>query len=265
MHLLYCDESNLESRRGDFLLYAGVAIQQDRAPALSAHIDQIRAEAGIPPTFNLKFNPAPPGMLHSDFIGVKQAILASMVEHGVGLLAYAVLHDVARDPDEARRSGINTVLFHFDCLLNRYGEGPGIVLIDRFNDAGNIIDHHLVSKFSEGVTFPNSNGPYRLRNILGVHYSAIGQSHFASLVDIAVGSLRFAINAHCRQEANKLASANNILQLLRPLLIRDNDGRVSELGFMFSPKTVNFPPYRAKYVGLKQFLAAAGIETAQNV
>ncbi len=263
MHLLYCDESNLESRRGDFMLYAGIAVRQEEALALSSRVEEIRANAGIAPSFNLKFNPAPPGMAHHEFVAVKQALLEAMAEHHVGLLAYAVLHDVARDPDAARRSGINTVLYHFDCLLNRVGREPGIVLIDRFNDAGNVIANHLVEKFSEGVTFPNSNAPYRLSNILGVHYSAIGQSHFASLVDLAVGSLRFAINAHCRNEENRLASARTILGLLRPLFIEEDDGRVSELGFMFSPKTVNYPPYRAKYVSLKQFMADAGIETTQ--
>ena len=142
MHLLYCDESNMEERAGDFLIYAGLAIDGERALDLSQEIDAIRVRLGVPRDYRLKFNPGPEGFTHAQFIELKRQIIAAAVDHGVGLLAYVVLHNIATNPDEARRNGINTVCFHFDCLLNRRNDS-GLVLIDRFNDAGNQVEAHL--------------------------------------------------------------------------------------------------------------------------
>jgi hypothetical protein len=119
MELLYCDESNLEERPGDFLIYGGLVIDADRALDLSQDIDRIRNNARIDRLFPLKFNPGPENLSHPEFIAVKQALIEAAVERGARLLTYVVLHDIATDTDEARRNGINTICFHFDCLLAR--------------------------------------------------------------------------------------------------------------------------------------------------
>ncbi|CAI2932961.1 protein of unknown function [Aminobacter niigataensis] len=54
MHLLYCDESNIDEHSGDFLVYAGVMISAEAAPSLSAAIENIRDDVGIPRDFRLK-------------------------------------------------------------------------------------------------------------------------------------------------------------------------------------------------------------------
>jgi hypothetical protein len=59
VHLLYCDETNLEERKGDFFAYAGVAVEGARARDLSHRIDNIRTDARVPPEYRLKFNPGP--------------------------------------------------------------------------------------------------------------------------------------------------------------------------------------------------------------
>lgn len=220
MHLLYCDESNLDERSGDFLIYGGVMIAADAAASLSSEIEKIRNDANLPLDFRLKFNPKPDNLSHADFIAVKQAILQSAAKHDVGLLAYAILHDISTDPDEARRFGINTVCYHFDCCLKRIGSN-GFVFLDRFNDSGNKIDGHLTEKFSIGLT-NMPYGKYRLDNILGLHYSAIGQSHFTTLIDIVVGSLRHSFNTHTRANAGHKEGALTLLRLLSPMFIRKN-------------------------------------------
>ena len=48
VHLLYCDETNLEERPGDFLIYGGITIDASRALDLSKEIDEIRRRAGVP-------------------------------------------------------------------------------------------------------------------------------------------------------------------------------------------------------------------------
>ena len=265
MHLFYCDETNMEQRTRDFLIYGGLMIDGARAQELSDAVDEVRRARGVPREYRLKFNPGPDGFSHKQFIDLKQAVLETAHAHGARLLVYTILHDIARSPDEARRNGINTVCFHFDCALNRI-EQPGLVLIDRFNDAGSEIDAHLRDKFTVGLTGMPYGKELSLPNIVGFHYSAIGQSHFPSLIDVALGSLRFAINAHTRGLTAHTASAMTLLGLLSPLFWReDGANSISEIGFAFSPKVVQVPTYRQRYQALKDFLAAGGVETGQEI
>lgn len=140
------------------------------------------------------------------------------------------------------------------------------MLIDRFNDAGNAVDAHLRDKFTIGLTGLPYSAEMRLPNIVGFHYSAIGQSHFPSIVDVVLGSLRFAINAHTRGQTEHHRTAEALLGLLSPLFWRATPGDpVPELGFQFSPKVVRAAKYRATYEGLKAFLEAGGVPTAQKI
>ena len=95
MHLLYCDETNLEERAGDFLIYGGLMIDGEKAGELSNAVDEIRTRRGVPRDYRLKFNPGPEGFSHRDFIGLKQEVLSSANDFGARLLVYVVLHDIA--------------------------------------------------------------------------------------------------------------------------------------------------------------------------
>lgn len=106
----------------------------------------------------------------------------------------------------------------------------------------------------------------RLSNVVGFHYAAVGESHFSSLIDVVVGSLRSAINAFTRGETANLEAAKRILEGLQPLFYREGDNKpVSELSFFFSPKSVKVPGYRDRYLALKAFLSEHGIDTAHTV
>ncbi len=263
--MLYCDETNLEERQGDFLIYGGLTIDDGRAHDLSCTIDSIRAQAGVDRSFRLKFNPGPPRLAHESFIALKQAIIRAASDHSVRLLVYMVLHDIAANPDEARRYGINTVCYHFDCILSRLDD-CGLVLIDRFNDQGNQIDAHLSEKFSIGVRDMPYSREIRLNRIVGLHYSAIGQSHFPSLIDIILGSVRFAVNRHTRGLDQHEGSARQLLALLAPMFWRFHESpKVSELSLLFSPKVIRLDRYRAIYQGLKDYLTSSGIEAEQRI
>lgn len=265
MHILYCDETNLEKRKGDFLIYGGLVVQAQQAHELSLKIDALRKKHDVPREYNLKFNPGPDGFDHEQFKSLKQAVLQAAFETGARLITYVILHDIANNPDGARRNGINTVCYHFDCILNRVG-GPGLVLIDRFNDEGRKIDAHLREKFSVGLTGMPYANEMRLQNRIGFHYSAIGQSHMPSVVDVALGSLRFAVNAHTRKHEEHRRSAKMLLEMLAPLFWRENDEKnVSEIGFSFRPKDIRMGHYRAQYEALKAFLDDGGIRTSQPI
>lgn len=265
MHLFYCDESNLEDRNGDFLIYGGIVIDGARAHDLSKEIDRLRNKAGVKSDFRLKFNPAPPDLSHSEFIELKESIIGAVKDHGGILVIYLILHNIAKNPDLARRNGINSVCFHFNGILNRL-DSTGIVLIDRFNDAENRVESHLRDKFSMGVTGMPYSKSIRMNRIVGFHYSAIGQSHFPSVIDILIGSLRFAINAHTRGQTKNLPTAIKLLEFLAPLFFReDGKNTVSELGLQFSPKIISVDGFRSQYESLQLFLAKSGIDTEQSI
>lgn len=265
MHLLYCDESNMEERDGDFLVYLGLIIDAAAAWDISREIDVVRTRLRVPRDYRLKFNPGPPGFTNAQFIELKSAVMEVAIRHNVAISAYLVLHNIAVDPDLARRNGINTVCYNYDCELHRRNDS-GIVLIDRFTDAGNEIEAHLSEKFSVGLVGMPYAGEMPLTRIFGYHYSAIGQSHFASLVDIVTGSFRFAINAHTRAQNQHLATARRLIQTLSPMFLRNGQGEAaSELGLTFSPKTVRSAAHRQRYEALKGFLAEAGLPTEQVI
>lgn len=267
MKLMYCDESNLEHRAGDFLLYGGVVIPAEAASELSAGIANLRTSVGIAPDFKLKFNPGPRHLSHQEFRDFKQSVIELAIKHGCKLLTYMVLHDIAGDADLARRNGINTVCYHFHCMLKREDrDAIGVVLIDRFNDEGNKIDAHLTEKMATGIKLPHKPHNSVLDRIVGFHYSAVGQSHFTSLIDILISSMRFVVNTKTRKDEKLQESALNLLKALSPLYYtRYSDGRICDMGIHFSPMTVKVEKYRTQYEEMQKFFEGAGIVSGQSI
>ncbi|MFC0397989.1 DUF3800 domain-containing protein [Paraburkholderia rhizosphaerae] len=268
MYLLYCDETNFQKISGDFFVYGGIAINGVRAEGLSSELAKIRKRFCVPPNFLVKFNPGPQGMSHEDFIKFKQAIIATAVKFEVKLLVNLLLHDIATSSDDARRNGINTLCYHFDCFLHR-PKVAGLVLIDRFVDKQ--LDEHLREKLAIGLTgkLPYSN-TMAIKYIVGYHIAAIGQSHFCSLVDVILGSLRFAINAFTQGTKEHKASAAAILQQLSPLFFREaslsgDANQVHSISLWFSPKEIKSKKYRERYVVLRDYLRDNGIEARQTI
>jgi hypothetical protein len=262
MHLLYCDESNLEERSSDFFVYGGLIIPPETAKQLSNRIGLIRTNAGVARDFILKFNPGPAGMSHTDFVALKQQVLQCAVDHGCKFITSLILHDIATSPDDARRNEINRICYHFNCYLNPI-HATGLVLIDRFSDSQ--IDAHLCEKFSTGLTGMPYGDTLALQHIVGFHYSAIGQSHYGSVVDIVLGSFRFAVNAFTRNDQSKAGTSIHLLQLLRPLFDTQANGEILETSLFLSPKVIRVERYRNQYEALKRYFADNGLVMAQDI
>ncbi len=263
MFLLYCDETNLDPNENEFFIYGGIALPNGTAKPLHNTIERVRRTYGIPKEFFLKFNPKPDHLTHQQFIEVKQSVIEAAVAQGCILLVSIILHRIADSPEAARRNEINRVVYHFNCLLNR-SHDHGLVLVDRFSDSQ--IDAHLREKFSVGLRGLPYCITMRLENIVGYHYSAIGQSHFPSIVDILIGSIRFAVNAHTKRDASRLQTAARLLQMIAPLFFRrDPSAKVSEISLFFSPKTIKVSQYREQYISLRNFFSQNGIEAEQEI
>jgi len=199
---------------------------------------------------------------HPEFISLKKDIISATVEAECELFVSLILHDIAKSPNEARLNEINRIAYHFNCYLHQSNES-GLVLIDRFSDSD--VDSHLREKFNIGVTNLPYSAEYRLDKILGFHYSAIGQSNFTSIIDIVIGSLRFAINEYAKNPENPKQSSIEILKLLSSLLVNSDTEKVPEIKLFFSPKTIKVAKYREKYQGLKDFLITCGIDPVQSI
>ena len=118
MYILYYDETNFAKKSGDFFVYGGVVIDPAHAADLSKEIERIRKELGVPRDYVLKFNPGPKKFTHDQFIELKQSVIQAACAANCKLLVNLLLHDIATSSEEARRFGINTLSFHFDCYLN---------------------------------------------------------------------------------------------------------------------------------------------------
>lgn len=255
MHLLYADESNLDPSAGEFFVYAALSIPADNAYSLHEAVCALRTRFAVPPVHPLKFNPGPENLPHGEFKELKRQAIAMACEHGCTLFADLVMHRIALSADEARRRAINRVVYQFDRYLQRQ-RSHGVVLIDRFNDKE--IDRHIRERFLLGLEGMPFSQRVKLKRIVGLHYSAMGQSHFSSLIDILVGSVRFAINAFTAKESSRMEAAANVLRAVAPLFC-DTNGLACDLTLHFSPQDVKHGVYRERYTDLRMFLKEHGI------
>lgn len=261
MHFLYSDETNIDPATSEFFTYAGVAIPDAEAGQLSAAIDRLRTEYGYRPDDLLKFNTRerPAHITPQAHRDIKRRVMEEAAQCGVKLFASVILHNIATSPEDARRNEINRVCYHFNCYL-RWVNDHGLVLIDTFQDT--LLNRFLRQKFSVGLVGMPYSATLRLDRVLGFHLASIGSSNFCSIVDIALGSLRYAINA--RNDASRLAVAQTLLGQLSPLALRNQAGRVEEISFFFSPKTIKVPAYFQAYQELATYLAQNGLDCANR-
>lgn len=255
MHLFYADESNLDPSAGEFFVYAALAIPATNAHSLHEAVCALRNRFSVPPAYPLKFNPGPDNLRHEDFKELKRQAIAMACEHGCTLFTELVMHRIALSADEARRRAINRVIYQFDRYLERQAS-HGVVLIDRFNDKE--IDRHIRERFLLGLEGMPFSSRVKLKRIVGLHYSAMGQSHFSSLIDILVGSMRFAINAYTANDLSRMDTAAKVLRAVAPLFC-DAHGLACDLTLHFSPQDVKHGVYRERYTDLRMFLKSHGI------
>lgn len=263
MYLLYTDETNVDPKGSEFFIYGGISIDVRKAASLSQTIDLLRQEYGYKPEDPLKFNSRerPNAISPETHKAIKRKVIEAAADHDVHLFASLILHSIAKNPEKARRNEINRVCLHFDCFL-RENNDYCIVLLDTFADKN--LYKMLKEKFSIGLKGLPERSQYRLERILGFHIASIGSSNFSSVVDIVLGSLRFAVN-HLSDQSNQDV-VQTLLKQLYPLCLKRKDGRIRELSFFFSPVKVRTRKYYKKYDNLRNLLNKNGlgkIETRQ--
>ena len=262
MYLLYTDETNTDPKRSDFFIYGGVAVSGEHAEAISTKIEGLRRKYGYRAGDILKFNTKekPKHICIDAHRDIKKEIIAVAREFEAVLFTSFILHKIAASPEDARRNEINRICFHFDSFLFQVKD-VGLVLVDMFKDED--LPAILREKFSVGIKGLPYTPVHRLQRVLGFHFSTIGSSNFCSLVDIVLGSIRWAVNN--RDDPSKEPVVKELLQQVSPLLIRFGQAdKVSELSLFFSPKVIKAKTYLEEYNKLYECLAANGIIGAQH-
>jgi hypothetical protein len=130
----------------------------------------------------------------------------------------------------------------------------------------------LREKFSIGLT---GNRPFSktlpLDRILGYHLATIGTSHFTSVIDVILGSLRYAVNMRKenRPVAKVLINQLAALCILESCFVRLTEDpktpgpfvkvqKASDLSINFSPKTIKVGKYLDQYKELCCMCLPAG-------
>lgn len=262
MKLLYTDETNVDPKTSEFFIYGGVSISGDCAYDLSKQIDDLRQKYGYKPADILKFNTRerPKQISQECHAQIKKEVMGEAIKHEVKVFTSFILHRVAKSIEVARRNEINRICYHFNCYLYRTKDF-GLVLIDNFNDR--YFPEILREKFSVGIRGLPYTKVKRLEKILGFHAAIIGSSNFSSLVDIVMGSLRFAVNN--RNDIDKANTVSVLLSQLRPLFIEEpTSNKVSEISIFFSPKVIKSDSFLKQYCELYDFLLQNKIVCAQQ-
>jgi hypothetical protein len=257
MYLLYTDETNMNPTGSTFFIYGGIAFSTENAYSISNNIDSLRAAHGYKHEDKLKFTSYNCPHISQDVQrSIKSCVMRCATEHGSILFLSLINHKIAKSTDEARLKEINRVCYHFNRFLQHEND-YGIVLVDNFQDDG--LFPLLREKFGVGVRgLPYSN-VLRLDRILGFHVASIGTCNFSSVIDIVIGSVRYAINSIA--DPLKHNTARLLLNQVAPLCLREDDGKVSYLSVFYSPKKIHVPAYLDEYKMIDDFLASAGIET----
>jgi len=258
MYFLYTDETNTDTRHTKFFVYAGVTIPVERSLALSERIEAIRRAHSYPRHSILKFqsNDLPDGITPDTHRAAKQEVLQAAAANGVCLLTTIVLHEIAGSLARAREYQINTACDNFNQYLHRI-QSKGMVMVDNFTDTS--LPSILREKFQVGLVYQDG-GSARMAHIIGYHTAHQGASHFSSVVDIVLGSVRYVVNEHASQNPATQATLAALLQQLRPLWIPGSNGKVDPISLCYRPKKVYPGRLMEMYRVLHEYLAAAGVE-----
>lgn len=260
MILLCCDETSVEPSQGSFFIYGGLAVPGGKARTLSAAFEDLLAEHNYNPMKDLKdprplkFNCKPPdGMDHETVKAIKQEAVALAAAAGCQLYVNLIHHDIIRKV-EKRHWPLNQLLWCFEVMLEQHGE-DALVVIDQYDKGeARTLQSIMQERFLRGLSFPG--GRYRLRNILGMAQGCIGSSHFASMVDVALGCFRLAVNKRETEQERHLG--HTLLGQIAPLFPKDELGKIPVPHLSFMPSAV-FRPLLRHYQDLAGFLAECGL------
>lgn len=256
MHLFVVDETNRDYVENQFFIVGGLVFTDEQAVATDALVTRIRTEAGFARGDSFKFhtNSRPASMDFEAWNGAKAQLLEGLLELGVRMIVYTLLHDIGRNQtyDVRMNFALNTILYAYDDLLFR-DSAVGMFLLDRDNGRYD----HLEHLFQHGLQFDGARN-YRLDNRIKLFgMTNDNASHLSSAADIALGAFRYCVNTAGGRGRDEIARVMfpTLAGLIWGIEREDDVKQVGGLGFHTSPKRVGRADYRELYADLQRRLA----------
>lgn len=240
---MYADEADQDGKR-EYLIYAGVFIPVTEAASLSRSIESIRFKSGFKTRDDLKFSSGtkPESITREQHTEAKSKILEAALTHKCVVCCYVTPHSIAKGSthEDRLKFGINTLLQKFDEFLRSVRADGGIAFFVATRDFRQ--DRYLREVQTEGLKF--SDQRKRLSKVLAIHQSMDGQSHFTSLADIIVGSLRFVFNEPDKDKVG-VALMKQLSRILWAEVDKAGVRRLGEKGICIRPKKISVIGYSA--------------------
>lgn len=260
MYLLQADETNVEASQGNFFIYGGVVLPVSRLRDVHDAVERVRKKYGFAAEDQFKFNThtRPAEMSVADWTAAKAEVLERASELDVDLIIYVVHHGIAAGADAGTRMSyaLNALIAHFDLRYLSEKGSHGIVSLDRLDEAFGY--GYLRSRFQSPLDLPDGRSP-SLERVLHYSMTCDGASHVSSLVDIAIGAVRYCVNTAAGKGRDDVAQKMfpAIAQLMWHKM-RGDVMKVGGYGFLMYPKVIRSPFYKEQYDELIKTLERYG-------
>ncbi|MGN6333347.1 MAG: hypothetical protein ACTHOD_17165 [Motilibacteraceae bacterium] len=257
MYILQADETNTEPAQGDFFLYGGLVVPIDRLPEIHGAVARVREKYGFANDDQFKFHTRtrPAALSSKDWTAAKAEVLTAASDLGVELIVYVVHHGIARgvSVEERNEYALNSLIAHFDMRYLNEKSSFGMVSIDRLNEKFGY--GYLRDRFQNPLSLPDGRSVV-LSRVLHYSMTCDGASHLSSLVDIALGGVRYCVNAATGRGKDDVAEQlfPAVAKLMWQKRVGD-DIQVGGYGFLQYPKEIKAPVYREAYATLAETLA----------
>jgi hypothetical protein len=154
---------------------------------------------------------------------------------------------------------LNHLLWCFQMALQEEDEA-GLVVIDHYGKGEEVrtLRSLMQERFLRGLSFPW--GRVALTNVVQITEGCIGSSHSASILDVALGCVRLAVNQRDTEEQRHLG--RTLLHQVAPLFPRHQNGAAHVLHLDLLPRRV-YRPMLAEYQQLATFFAECGLPFAR--
>jgi hypothetical protein len=255
MYWLFLDETNTSPEAGPFFIYGGLAIRSEKLPDVHHMISDVRTEYGFSDTDQFKFSTRtrPEAMPVESWREAKSQALERAHSIGVDLIVYAVHHQIARK-EYAQTYALNQLISSFDKIYLERVDDFGAVCIDRVEEDFGF--KYFRETFRTPFTYP-SGWQSKADRVIHYSMSCDGASHINSLVDLAIGGMRYCMNAAMGNGKDEVAE--QIMRSLAKLLWapRERNGKryLLDYGLILRPQNVEVPAYREDYKRLIEKLS----------
>jgi hypothetical protein len=243
MYILFGDETNIDLKNPDFVLYGAIFFKIDSLCAINHEIDDLRKQYGLNPHDELKST--------TKSHELKQKVIEIGIKYKVKFLIHIIHYTIAKglitDPKKSELhnivcSALDWILYYYDMYLKN-SESKGICVVDHRSES---FKSYFAQKLSDGLFMVYDEEPTPLNNIDLYCISHSGASHVNSLADIVLGEFKKIINTRNKPITQ---SIQNIFNNVFPMTQFRVSLRPYRVGIIIRPpiKKIEVKKYKDEY------------------